>query len=354
MMKNKLVAKSMIVSIVILFIGASSVTAYTIQSSLNPQPMGRGTLYVGGAGPGNYTSIQEAIDNSTSGDTIFVFAGTYPENVDTKLKKVALIGEDTDTTIIQGQTTNPVVRIGNSDTSIEGFTLMGNSDETILQVSSLSENIFITNNMIKDGMYGIVLSITTSRITVSDNTIINNVYVGLQLQTSTYDLIQGNSIQNNGAQGIDISLNSHHNSILNNSITGNGEEGIAIGGLASTDNTLKGNDVSDNKIGIRFTGGAGKNEITGNNVEGNAMEGLLLQSSSENTIEKNNFIDNKRQATFKLSSRNVWDANYWSTWIGVKLSAPIFQKFPKVILGGMRMNFDKNPALVPYNISAVI
>jgi parallel beta-helix repeat protein len=232
--------------------------------------------------------------------------------------------------------------------------MMGNSDETIILVASLSENIFITNNMIKDGMYGIVLSITTSRATISDNTIMDNVYVGIQLQTSAYDLIQGNNIQNNGAQGIDISLNSHHNSILNNSITGNGEAGIAIGGLASIDNTIQGNDVSDNKIGIRFTGGAGTNEITGNNIEGNAMEGLLLQSSSENTIEMNNFIDNKRQATFKISSRNVWDANYWNNWIGLKLSMPIFQKFPKVILGGLRMNFDKNPALAPYNVSAVI
>ncbi len=131
-MKNKLTTKGMIVSIVILCIGASSVTAYNIQSSLNPQPMGRGILYVGGAGPGNYTSIQEAIDNSTSGDTIFVYAGTYAQNVDTKLKKVSLIGENRETTIIEGQTTDPVVRIGNSDTSIEGFTLKGSTDEIIL------------------------------------------------------------------------------------------------------------------------------------------------------------------------------------------------------------------------------
>jgi nitrous oxidase accessory protein len=353
-MKNKLITKGMIVSIVILCIGASSVTAYNVQSSLNPQPMGRGILYVGGAGPGNYTSIQEAIDNSTSGDTIFVYAGTYAQNVDTKLKKITLLGEDRDTTIIQGQTTNPVVRIGNSDTSIAGFTLMGNTDETIILVANLCENVVISNNLIKDGMYGIDLSITTSRITISDNTIMDNIYIGIQLKTSTYNLIQENSIENNGAQGIDVSLNSHHNSILNNSITGNGEEGLAINGLASTGNTIQGNDISDNKLGIRFLSGAGTNEVTGNNIEGNAMEGLMLQSSSENTIERNNFIDNKRQATFKLSSRNVWDANYWSTWIGVKLSAPIFQKFPKVILGGVRMNFDKNPALVPYNVSAVI
>ena len=157
-----------------------------------------------------------------------------------------------------------------------------------------------------------------------------------------------------GAQGIDLSLNSNHNSILNNTITGNGEEGIAVSGLASTENTIEGNVIGDNKLGIRFTSGAGSNEIRSNRIEYSAMEGLLLSSSSENTIEMNNFIDNKRQATFKISSRNVWDANYWSNWIGVKFSAPIFQKFPKVILGGIRMNFDKNPALVPYNITGAV
>jgi len=349
--KKKLVAKSMIVGIVLLCIGASSVTAFNIQPS---QPMGRGILYVGGGGPGNYTSIQEAIDNSTSGDTIFVYTGTYAENVDTKLKKVALIGEDRDTTIIQGQTTNPVVRIGNSDTSIEGFSIVGTSVEIILQVASLCENVFITNNVIKNGIQGISLAITTSRATITGNTIMDNIYIGIQVQSSTYNLIQGNTIENNGAQGIDLSLNSNHNSILNNTITGNGEEGIAIGGLASTENTVEGNVISDNKIGVRFTSGAGSNEFRSNQIENSAMEGLLLSSSSENTIEMNNFIDNKRQATFKISSRNVWDANYWSNWVGIKFSAPIFQKFPKLILGGIRMNFDKNPTLVPYNITGAV
>jgi hypothetical protein len=80
----------------------------------------------------------------------------------------------------------------------------------------------------------------------------------------------------------------------------------------------------------------------------------LLSTSSENTIEMNNFIDNNRQATFKISSRNVWDANYWNNWVGIKFAAPIFQKFPKLILGGIRMNFDKNPQLEPYNITGVL
>jgi parallel beta-helix repeat protein len=316
--------------------------------------MNRGWLYVGGVGPGNYTTIQQAINNATNGDTIFVYAGTYNENIDTKIKKLTLIGEDRDTTIIHGQTTDHVVRIGTSDTSIEGFTMMGSSVQIILLVASLSEDVFITNNVIKNGIQGISLSLTTTRATISGNTIRDNVYIGIQVQTSTYNVIQGNNIVDNGAQGIDLSLNSNHNSILNNTITGNGEEGIAISGLGCTENTIKGNVVSDNKINIRLTTGAGSNEIISNSIENSAMEGLLLSSSSENTIEMNNFIDNSRQATFKISSRNVWDANYWSNWVGVKFSAPFFKNFPKLILGGVRMNFDKNPQLTPYNITGAL
>jgi nitrous oxidase accessory protein len=353
-MKNGITAKSMIFGIVIICISASIVSAFN-DKNVSPQPMIRGnTLYVGGGGPGNYTSIQKAIDNSTNGDTIFVYAGTYAENVDTKLKKISLIGQNRESTFIEGQNTNPVVRIGTSDTSIQGFTMKGSSDETILQVATLCENIFIVNNIMESGLQGITLSVPTSKITITNNIIFDNVYVGIQVQTSTYSLIQGNTISDNGAQGIDLSLNSHHNSILNNTINGNGEEGIAIGGLASTENTIQGNVITDNKIGIRFASAAGSNKIIGNSIEVNAMEGILLQSSSENTIEMNNFIDNSRQATFKISSRNVWDANYWSNWVGVRFSAPIFQKFPKLILGGVRMNFDKNPALEPYNISGAI
>jgi nitrous oxidase accessory protein len=352
-MKNGLKAKSLILGIVLLCIGATVVSAQTKTLTQTPQPLDRGVLYVGGSGPGNYTTIQEAINNATNGDTVFVYNGTYNENVDTKLKKITLLGEDRDTTIIAGQTTDAVVRIGNSDTTVEGFTMVGSSDEVILLVATLVEDVFITNNIIKDGTQGISLAITTSKITITGNVVMDNVYVGIQVQTSTYNLIQGNIVDNNGAQGIELSLSSNHNSILNNTITNNGEEGIAIGGLSSTDNTIQGNVISENKIGIRFTS-AGSNEIISNSIENSVMEGLLLSTSSENTIEMNNFIDNNRQATFKISSRNVWDANYWNNWVGIKFAAPIFQKFPKLILGGIRMNFDKNPQLEPYNITGVL
>lgn len=351
-MKNKLIVKSLIIGIV-LCIGASAVSADASSVLQDPHPLNRGWLYVGGSGPGNYTTIQAAINNASNGDIIFVYNNTYVENVDTKIKKVTLLGEDRDTTIIKGVSTDPVVRIGVSDTTISGFTIIGTPTEINIQVATLSENVFITNNLIKDGGYGISLAVTTSKVTISGNTITNNAFNGISGQTTTYNVIKENAIENNVEQGISLSLGSHHNSIFNNSIKNNGKEGVLIDGLTSTDTTISGNDISGNQIGIRLSK-TGSITIQSNNIQDSIMEGLLIQTSNENTIEKNNFIDNKRQATFKVSSRNIWDANYWSNWIGFKFSAPFFQNFPKFIVGVLRIYTDKNPAKTPYNITVVL
>ena len=50
-------------------------------------------LYVGGSGPNNYTSIQQAIDAAHNGDTIFVYSGVYYEHVRI-YKSINLMGEN--------------------------------------------------------------------------------------------------------------------------------------------------------------------------------------------------------------------------------------------------------------------
>jgi nitrous oxidase accessory protein NosD len=56
-------------------------------------------LYVGGSGPGNHSKIQDAVNDSQDGDTVFVYNGTYYENVYIN-KSISLIGEDRNTTIV--------------------------------------------------------------------------------------------------------------------------------------------------------------------------------------------------------------------------------------------------------------
>ena len=65
---------------------------------------------MGGSGPNNYTKIQDAIDNASDGDTVFVYDGTYYENIIIN-KSINLTGENKDTTIIDGNGMNMLLAI---------------------------------------------------------------------------------------------------------------------------------------------------------------------------------------------------------------------------------------------------
>ena len=49
-------------------------------------------LYVGGNEKGNFSSIQNAINNAKNGDTIYVYKGVYNESIRLH-KQIYLIGE---------------------------------------------------------------------------------------------------------------------------------------------------------------------------------------------------------------------------------------------------------------------
>jgi len=77
----------------------------TAQTTEKTQSTSRGNwLYVGGSGPGNYTRIQDAIDNASDwGDTVFVYDDSSPYYEFLIINKsISLIGENKDTTIIKG------------------------------------------------------------------------------------------------------------------------------------------------------------------------------------------------------------------------------------------------------------
>ena len=77
-------------------------------------------LYVGGSGEGNYSSIQQAVDDATDGDIIFVYSGTYNESVLVN-KQIKLIGENRDNTIIAA--TGYAINITANNVEILQFTI---------------------------------------------------------------------------------------------------------------------------------------------------------------------------------------------------------------------------------------
>lgn len=83
--------------------------------------------------PGDYPTIQQAIDAAISGNTIIVAAGTYYENIVIH-ESIILVGEDKETTIIDGSGTGDVVTITADDVTIRGFTMTGLSPASICKL----------------------------------------------------------------------------------------------------------------------------------------------------------------------------------------------------------------------------
>jgi len=375
-MNKKLLEAALSMGIIILLAGAGVVSATNENSLINYKPMNLGTWwYVGGSEPENYTSIQDAIDNATDGDTVYVYddLSPYQENIHIN-KQILVIGENRDTTIISGVVgQDHVVRINSNNAEINGFTITGAvGGQDGIAVYPLKQLSIISNNNIKYSSYGIYLQGTSTRITISDNIISGNNFQGIFLQGSDRNIISGNTITGNGDFGITLEVNSKQNEIIDNIIDGNfggiqltgsssqnnisgnliinsNMEGISIKGVLCVSNEITGNNITGNNAGIKISSGS-KNIITSNNINDNNIEGILLSGSNQNIVQMNNFMDNRKNAGFVFSFRNTWESNYWDDWLGVRLAAPLFKIFPKVIRGIVMRNYDPNPQEEPYEI----
>ena len=109
-------------------------------------------LYVGGSGLGNYSKIQDAINDANPGDTIRVYAGTYIENVVLN-KKISLIGNSSLNTTIDGSGTGDVVISGVTVTgagvtgaSIVGDTVSVSEGSTATQIDVNLSGAWSTGN----------------------------------------------------------------------------------------------------------------------------------------------------------------------------------------------------------------
>ena len=115
------------ISSILLLLGSSTITLGQTESNPNnTRILSQGnTLYVGGFGPQNYTTIQAAIDNASDTDTVYVYddSSPYYENIIIN-KQIQLIGENRDTTIIDGnETGGHLIQITVNYVYLTGFTV---------------------------------------------------------------------------------------------------------------------------------------------------------------------------------------------------------------------------------------
>ena len=299
-MKKNIVRKGLVVGMIFLFIGLSVIPLVGSITRINQirnkdEISSKSTregdiLYVGGSGPSNYTRIQDAIDNASDGDTVFVYdeSSTYYENI-LVTKSILLKGEDKNTTTIEGIENVLVLQADNIN--ISGFTIQcshqshhgngidirGIKDIIITQniidyydcgiYCENTNDISIIENIFQDvyAKYGMWL-LNCNTAMISDNLIIGYNQIGIQLEACIGINIFNNEIRKTwcGIYDSDYSsdvhiynnylINNEHGMILYmknlqlyNNIIQNSKWGLACGGEKAHvyRNTLK-----DNKIDI--------------------------------------------------------------------------------------------------------
>jgi hypothetical protein len=153
-------------------------------------------------------TIGEGVNNVTEGGTVFLYSGIYNEKVEID-KKLDLIGENKDTTVINGSSKNDVVKITVNDVTVSGFTLQ-NSRQGYPASSPPPSAV----------------KIIAKRCTITENNITNNDY-GIIIDCASDNIIHGNIILNNDEYGIYIFCfrippgSSDNNHIYHNNFIGN-------------------------------------------------------------------------------------------------------------------------------------
>ena len=317
------------------------------------------TLYVGGSGPGNYTKIQDAIDNASNDDTIYVYNGTYPHNVWID-KSISLVGENKNNTIIEGGWLT-LVTIDTDDVIVTGFTvrdcgfyysggihicgkssnvtIIGNnlSNNIICGISISGDNNYILNNTLKDNYNGIKLAGNNN--TIAGNVIESNnrtgiYYVWIRSIGKSYDPIYQNNIikENiiiNNAEGIYVER-SNNSLIYNNLIANNRWTGVYAPDNDPGDeyypyknNTkIENNTIINNGYGIIFFD-SNRTTITDNIIALNNRS-ISLYDCNKTLIYHNNIVNNlkppKDENGHCDNYKNQWDngypsgGNYWSDY----------------------------------------
>jgi parallel beta-helix repeat protein len=249
-----------------------------------------GTIIV----PDDYPTIQEAINAANAGDTIFVRNGTYRENVVVN-KTVSLIGENKNTTIIDGNKTGSVVKIAANNTIVSWLTIQNSgtsfADSGIwlyhVNGSTISNNI-IRNN----GYYGINAEFSVCNVT--GNHVGRNKDTGIWLfrgPVKDISYVCNNTVENNGYEGIALSYTK--GVVTGNVVRNNTQYGIILEN--SFDSSATWNTITDNEWGIhlRDSGFAISNYLIANNVVEDNIGGIDSESSVNATISGNKIIDNK-------------------------------------------------------------
>jgi len=242
------------------------------------------TLFVGGVNEGNYSKIQNAIDNATENDTVIVYRGYYRESIIIN-KSINIIGENKESVILNNFQQFYSIYIQSPWVNISNINIQ--ESQIGIYISNLGEGYVNVNDSIFTKNKEAIRIYNSSNIKITNNRIENNSEFGIVISETAENEIIGNNITQN-FRGIYLDRWSNFNTILNNNCSDN-IYGISL--KFSFFNNIKENDCFNNILAVYLTDSK-NNSITDNDIQYSANSGILLENSDDNVIEPNFFNNN--------------------------------------------------------------
>ena len=236
---------------------------------------GRGETLV--VGPGQYHSLQAAIDISRPGDTIEVREGSYEGNI-TLNKQLTLNGVSEP--VLRGEGVGSVITILADSCVIRGFIIehsggdLTREDAGILLKSSRNQ---IEHNDLRDILYGIYLY--SSR----GNTLRNN-------------RIRGRAELDEGDRGAGLHLWNSPDNIIEDNIISEARDGLYV--QSCHGNQIRRNRVSNLRYGLHYM--SSDRNVFEDNFFSDNVAGAAIMYSSHIEFRRNAFVNNRGFSSFGI------------------------------------------------------
>jgi parallel beta-helix repeat protein len=263
-----------------------------------------------------YQYIHDAVENATNGDTIFVFNGTYLENLIVD-KTLSIIGEKENSTIIDGKYKGYILHILSDSVILKNFTIRNSGGFRGNAGIILDEdNCFITQcifHSTKTGLYirqsnlneidnctfhhsgeGLLLEFSNNTV-IAGCTFAHN-SIGIRLENSTNTQIRFTYLHTNGIAG--YFNNSHNIDIIHCNISDNSPNLGGLYFLSCTNIHVVNCNIRHNGAGLSIFSSEALS-ITDSDFCLNTHFAVALRTESQNiSITRCNIHDNFRYGIY--------------------------------------------------------
>jgi parallel beta-helix repeat protein len=191
------------------------------------------------------------------------------------------------------------IKLFSNNNVIQNNLILDNWDDIVL---FYSDRNFIVNNTLCRAQEGLDL-IGSNNNTISGNYILDN-EDGIFIDHSDNNSIVENLVQNNSDDGIIVTNASEGNALKKNRVNGNRWHGLEL--FSSSNNIIIGNDANFNGVYNILLLWSNNNSILGNLANGGGYSGICLASSENNLIKGNEACyNNETGIILDLSNNNA-------------------------------------------------